>query len=166
MTSRLTDLMVRGLYLGQILLVALAAITVAGLLVGVSDRKPPFAILAHEPVLVQAGQWASLNVPVYRDLERKCDASYSRFIYDADNSRVDLGIGFKPWEEILADDKRTPGRLLVTIPVPPIEAPGVKGGIKPGPGRLATDLEYTCNKGHAYLYPIKVHTDILLDIQP
>lgn len=166
MTQKLTALMVRGLRAGNIIFVTLAALTGALIVVGAFDRRPPFAVLPHEPVLVQAGQWASLNVPVYRDLERKCDAVYSRFLFDSANSRTDLSTGFVPWEQIAAMDARTPGRLLVNIPVPPLAASGVKGGVQPGPGRLATDLEYTCNKGHAYLYPIKVHTDILLDIQP
>jgi hypothetical protein len=165
MATRLTDLMVRGLIFGQVLLIALVATTVLGLTVGALDRRAPFAVLPHEPVLVQAGHWSSISVPVYRDLSRRCDASYSRFLFDSANSRVDLSSGFVPWEQIQAMDDRTPGRLLITIPVPPIEAPGVKGGIKPGPGRLASDLEYVCNKGHV-LFPVKVHTDILLDIQP
>ena len=164
MAARLTALMVRGLILGQILLIALVATTVTGLAVGALDRREPFAILPHEPILVQAGQWASLNVPVYRDMSRQCDASYTRLLFDSAEHRVDLGTGYVPWEQIAALEKRTPGRLLITVPIPPIDTPGLRG-IQPGPARLATPLEYVCNKGHV-LWPVKVQANIFLDIQP
>ena len=164
MTKQLTDLMVRGLMLGQILFISLLAITGIGLLVGVMDRQPPFKMLAHERIAVCAGTLAKLEVPVFRDLSRPCDVSYQRFLYDSNESRVDLPAVSMPFEEVVKLEKACPGCLRIQVPIPPIAASGVYGGVAPGHGRVAADLEYTCNKGHL-LHPIKLHTDILVDIR-
>jgi hypothetical protein len=161
MAYRLADLMQRFLWLAQ----GVIAICVGMLGYMALDRVPPFVLLPHAPIVVHAGEWAILDVPVRRDFSRHCDVTYSRYIYDSPPSRFDLVAGAEMSDEDIRDmDRRTPGRLVIKTLIPPLEVEG-HPGIALGPADLVTSLSYVCNKAHI-LAPIRMTTRIPLIVVP
>jgi len=124
------------------------------------DRRPPFALTG--PVVAMAGGPGSkvfFDVPVRRDLGRKCSATYTRYIIDSKNVRFDF-----------ADKERaiTPAgietfarkmgpRLLLAVDIP--------HGVSPGNAVYGTDLQYRCNPLHT-LFPIQVHLEMPFKVSP
>lgn len=140
-----------------------------------SDREPPFRIVKYiEPEPVRAGQQVVFAMPVERDLERGCDVTFTRHLYDGANVRHDYvrhdkgeQVNHKPGldpriqimsaEGIAAMDKNMGPwlRVAVTVPV----------GATPGRASLGTELEYRCNPIHAR-WPIRVSLSYPFEILP
>lgn len=129
------------------------------------DRSPPFKVLRHDTIHVHAGTVARIDVAVWRDMDRHCDATLDRYIFDADHRRFDLLGGAKFSDSLIREfEAKTPGRLSIGVPIPPLRVGD--SGIAPGPALLVSALEYSCTKGQTYLWPIQVKSEIRLFIEP
>jgi hypothetical protein len=122
-----------------------------------ADRVAPYKIIESEPLEVVKGQTATFKAKVWRDPSRACSADFSRFIFDSFGARHDLGNSMATAAMINAMEKKTPGRLVLAIEIPP--------GVAPGPATMITTLHYRCNKVHA-LWPIEVTTELPFTVLP
>lgn len=143
----------------QTVRVAQVIILLALVLVGyyAMDRSPPFAIVSVTPTQARPGDYVTLEATVRRDVDRRCSANFSRYLYDADGSRFDLGASLASADMIEALERSSPGTLRVSIRLPEIMAPGGAD--------LQTVLLYRCNRVHS-LWPIEVTTDIPFQVLP
>lgn len=116
-----------------------------------TDREPPFEVRHVTNTEVERGQDAVIVARVRRDIERRCDATFSRYLFAADGARYDLGPSYASYEMILAIERTTPGAMKVAFRVPDRMAPGQ--------AIMRTVISYRCNKVHA-LWPIVVTTEI------
>jgi hypothetical protein len=159
--SRVTQFLHRTLWLAYVILAALAV----AFLFLILDRKPPFRVSPMEPIHVQAGQWAFLDVPVWRDDRRKCSATFSRYLFDSDGARFDLGTQQQASAAVIDRlETKTPGRLLVKVLLPPSKDEAHPHGLASGPASLVTSLFYVCNRAQI-LRPIEVETEIPLWVE-
>lgn len=122
-----------------------------------ADRSPPFAVIATEPAEAQAGSHITIRAKVVREVERGCNADFSRFVFDARGVRFDLGISSASAETIARMERYSPGVLAVSFQVPPTAAPG--------PATLTTVITYQCNRVHN-LWPIQVTADMPFTVSP
>lgn len=133
---------------------AAKALIVVSLLIAAyyaADRKPPFSVLSVEPASAMPGELVTIRAAVRRDANRRCSAEMSRYIFDGQNIRFDIGQSWFTSDVILEMEQRSPGALSVTIQVP--------ANAKPGQARLDSVLLYRCNRVHN-LYPIEVTTSM------
>jgi hypothetical protein len=119
------------------------------------DRNPPFEVIDVYPAVAYPGDFVQITAKVRRDTGRHCDAEFSRYIFDADGSRFDLGQSLASASFIRALEERKPGELTVTVQVP--------AAAQPGPATLDTVLEYRCNITHSW-WPIHVETSLPFEI--
>lgn len=151
----------RTLLFAQIVGALLLAIFVAMVF---ETREPPFEILPHAPIAVQAGQWAEVRLQVRRDMTRRCTVSYSRTLIDADGSRFDLPGGNETTSGVMRNHTRTPGVLPLMVLMPPLKEPG-RHGIDPGPAVLKVTRAWACNPVQE-LWPIRADTVTQLYVLP
>lgn len=121
------------------------------------DRTPPFAVLDTPPAFARPGEWLRMTAEVRRDTSRNCDTTFSRYLFDANATRYDLGHSIMSAQMIAAMEKRHPGKLPIAVLVPM--------SAEPGQARIVTVLEYRCNKVHN-LWPITVTAEFPFVIQP
>lgn len=160
--SKITHWLQHFLWVAWLVIFAAAAVFIASALV---YRSAPFAVLPHEPIPVRAGSLARINVPVWRDLDRHCDAQMNRNFFDSENSRhEDIKNAYYTDAFIREQEMITPGRLVISIRVPEIKSKINPGGIAPGPAALVAWIGYGCTKGQRYLWPIQVRTEVSLII--
>lgn len=119
------------------------------------DRKPPFAVVSVEPAFARPGEYVTIKAEVRRDVNRHCSAEFSRYVFDALNTRFDLGTQLASPEMIERADQASPNTLRVSFLVPPT--------IATGPARLDTVLQYRCNRVH-YIWPIEVTTRMPFEV--
>jgi hypothetical protein len=122
-----------------------------------ADRAPPFAVLSVEPAEARAGDYITIKAHVRRDADRRCDAEYSRYLFDATGARFDMGRSITSAEMISSLERKSPGGLTISFHVPPSAAVG--------PALLQTVLDYKCNRLHR-LMPITVTTDMPFTVLP
>ena len=122
-----------------------------------ADRTSPFAVIAVEPAAARPGEYITINAKVRRDVDRNCNAEFSRYLYDSTGARYDLGHAITSAEMITALERKRPGGLSITFQVPPAAVPG--GAL------LQTVLDYKCNRTHS-LWPITVTTDMPFTVLP
>lgn len=122
-----------------------------------ADRAPPFAVLHTEPAQAMPGDHIVVRATVRRDSSRNCSAEFSRYLFDSAGTRFDLGHAIASSDMIATMDRQSPGRLAVSFRIPP--------PAEPGPARLRTVLEYTCNRTHKIM-PIVVTTEMPLTVLP
>lgn len=139
------DLLKRAMWVANAILI-LGLLSVAWFAM---DREPPFAVLSVEPASALPGQWVKLRGEVRRDLHRKCASDFSRYIFDSEGVRFDLGNASASAAMIERIDRSDPGHLTIAFQVP--------ATIHPGKAELVTVLEYACNKVHRF-WPIEVLT--------
>lgn len=162
MAAKLNDWLIRFVWVAQLAF----ALIVGGVVLSALDREPPFSIQAHDPIYATAGQWASIDVPVKRDLTRHCDVEFDRYLFDAKGKRFDLGVGATASDKMIRQiETISPGRMKINMQLPPVANPENPGGVQPGPARMVTELRYVCNKGHR-IWPINVQTEVALLIAP
>lgn len=162
MVKKLDDVVARFSNLLTILAVAAALAILATAL----DRRPPFKVIPHHPSIIKAGSYTTLDVPVWRDMSRDCDAQYSRYLFDASNARVNIDANaYASADTIRKMEANSPGRLIIKFPVPPLRSVKDDGGVITGLGSVDVDLLYYCTKGH-YLWPIAVNLSIPVLIVP
>ena len=116
-----------------------------------TDRDPPFAVLSVDPTFARPGDYVTIRARVRRDVARRCDAEFSRYLYDSGGARFDLGHSIASAEMIERMESVAPNTLVVSVRLPET--------MSPGPANMKTVLAYTCNKTHA-LVPIMVTTDL------
>lgn len=121
------------------------------------DRDPPFAVLSVTPSEAMPGQYVTIEAKVRRDTWRRCDAEFSRYLYDSSGARFDLGHSIASAEMIGKMDAASPGVLRVSVLLP--------ASMAPGPANLETVLDYFCNKVHR-AWPITVTTDLPFLVLP
>lgn len=120
-----------------------------------SDRRPPFAVLDVLPAAARPGQTVTIVAHVWRDLDRECSATFSRYAFDSRHIRFDLAAGqggewsFASHQMIDAIQAATPNVLRISFQVPE--------GMSPGPAILQTELRYACNQMHR-IWPIELTT--------
>ena len=122
-----------------------------------ADRAPPYKILESEPFEIRAGQTGVFKAKVWRDPGRTCSADFSRFIFDSAGARHDLGNSMATAKMIADMERKAPGRLTLSIEMPP--------ALAPGPATMVTTLHYKCNKVHA-IWPIEVTTELPFTVLP
>lgn len=122
-----------------------------------ADREPPFYVISTEPAEVKAGEFVTLKSAVYRDVSRGCNTEFSRFLWDAHGARFDLGTSKMSADAIAMMDRKSPGRLTLSVHVPT--------AVAPGPARLQTTIMYRCNRTHAW-WPIETSVDMPFTVLP
>lgn len=150
---RIDSVLDRLAWIPSIVLVLAIIISVAQLM----DRKPPFEILHVEPAFARAGEAVTLRADVWRDTERRCNATMSRYVFDANGARWDYPVSMFPASLISSMAQQTPGELKVAIVIP--------AGAASGQADLVSVLSYQCNRAHV-LWPIEVTTHIPFTILP
>lgn len=123
----------------------------------VADRSPPYKVLSVEPAVARPGDIVRITARVWRDMSRKCNAEFSRYMYDRDGMRFDLGHSTASWELIAGLEREYPGVLKVAVQVPLT--------MLPGRARVQTSLAYACNPAQA-LWPIEVTSDLPFTVLP
>lgn len=121
------------------------------------DRDPPFAVVSVLPAQARPGEYVTLQATVRRDVDRRCSADFSRYLYDSAGSRFDLGRSSASAEMIDSLERTSPGFLKVSIKLPEV--------MEPGQADMQTVLAYRCNKVHT-IWPIEVTTDIPFLVLP
>lgn len=139
--------------------VAWAILGIAALVVlyFAADRDPPFSVLRVEPAEAPAGEFVVVRASVIRQASRGCSAEFSRYLFDSAGTRFDLGHAIASADMISTMERQSPGKLAVSFRIPPPAAPG--------PARLRTVLEYTCNRTHRVM-PIVVTSEMPLTVLP
>jgi hypothetical protein len=122
-----------------------------------ADREPPFAVHGSEPAEAHAGEYVTINASVTRDVSRRCNTEFSRYIFDSHGTRFDLGRSQASADAIASMERRSPGVLSVAFVVPP--------AAKPGPAILQTVLQYQCNRVH-HFWPIETTVDMPFLVLP
>jgi hypothetical protein len=140
----------------------LAVVMVAAVLLTALDREPPFRILQHEPVRIRAGTQAYVDVPVWRDRTRTCNAEYDRYLFDSTGTRFDLTTGAYASDALIRSLPQ--GRLMFSFYVPQQRTDSTSG-LALGPGAIVTPLRYYCTKGH-HFWPLEITTTIPVLIEP
>lgn len=160
-TAFVLDMMARLIWVPSIVII-LAALVFAW---NLADREPPFSVLSHDPVPVRAGKWNEIDVPVWRDLSRHCDATLSRFIIDSAGNGFEMSSDRTVTDQFIRTIEQTnPGRLRIALLLPPPRTSQTHG-IASGPARLVTVLAYACNPSHS-IWPIKVTATIWMRVEP
>ena len=121
------------------------------------NRAPPFKVLSVEPATVRPGDYVRIHASVWRDQNRQCSAEYSRYMFDRDGLRYDMGSSFASVAMIAAMEAKTPGRLSVAAQVP--------ASIVPGRASIQTVLNYACNPAQQF-FPIEVLTEMPFYVLP
>lgn len=162
MAAKLNDWLIRFVWIAQLSF----AMIVGGVVLSALDREPPFSIEQHDPISAKAGNWVAIDVPVTRDLTRRCDVEFDRYLFDSKGRRFDLGVGATASDKMIRQiEARSPGRMQINMQVPPVATPENPGGVRPGAAEMVTELRYVCNKGHR-IWPINVQTKVALLIEP
>lgn len=156
------EVMVQTVAVAQVMIATGIVVLVYGLM----DREPPFELLEVYPSHAKAGQMVTIKARVKRDLDRGCDADFSRYMWGMTpgpdlgqpiETRFVLGTSHAPAAMIEMMDKKWPGGLVISERVPET--------LLPGPAKITADIYYTCNKAH-YISPIKVHMEMPFTIVP
>lgn len=121
------------------------------------DREPPFAVLQVYPAQAKPGDTITLNAEVWRDPQRQCSAVMGRSVFDSKGARWDYPLATFSAASISRMESATPGRMSVSLVVPP--------GAAPGTAELLSVLEYKCNQAHV-LWPISVTTHMTFTVLP
>lgn len=151
----------RTLLFAQVVGVLLLSIFVA---MALETRAPPFEILPHPPIEVQAGQWAELRIPVSHDRSRRCSVHYSRKLIDSDGSRFDLPGGAETADGSRRNEGKVPGVMKLMIQIPPLKVDGTPG-IDHGVATLTVTRAWVCNPLQE-LWPIRADTVTQLYVLP
>ncbi len=122
-----------------------------------SDRKPPFEVLDVYPASARPGEYITITAHVRRDLDRRCEADFSRYLFDEVGARYDLGYTQASAEMISEMDRRSPGMLSVSVKLPET--------MQPGNASLVSVLRYRCNNVHV-IWPIKITTTMPFTVAP
>jgi hypothetical protein len=143
----------RFLWVAQLVIVACLALVAWY----AADRAPPFSVLSVTPAQARPGEILVLEAQVHREPWRKCSADFTRYVFDALDTRTYVDDGRASASMIESMEKRNPGILRVAFKVPDQAAPGV--------ARLETVLHYRCNRVHA-IWPIEVTTQMQFTVLP
>lgn len=122
-----------------------------------ADREPPFEVLEYHPAHARAGEYITITARVRRDVERRCSADFTRYLFDASGARFDLGSSETSADMIADMEAKRPGVLRVIVKLPEV--------MEDGNGALVSVLNYRCNKVHAF-WPIQVTTTLPFTVEP
>jgi hypothetical protein len=112
---------------------------------------------SSQPAQARAGEYVTLHASVTRDMSRRCNTEFSRYVYDAHGTRFDLGRSQASADAIASMERRSPGLLSVAFVVPQSAASG--------PAVLQTVLQYKCNRVH-HFWPIETTTEMPFTVLP
>lgn len=102
------------------------------------DRSPPFKLLSAWASQPKPGGVLVVRAKVWRDLDRECSVSFSRYLFDKVGARHEAsGPQMMTPKALRNMDALAPGELNLQVPIP-INFPA-------GPAALTTVLEYRCN---------------------
>jgi hypothetical protein len=136
-----------------------AAMAVAGcvqIAVWALDRRPPFHLVSVQPALAIPGQSVVLTMVVRRNVERECSVTWSRWVFDGRNVRIDLEGQQQMGAAGISDiEVRNAGRLTISVPIP--------SSAFPGGAELVYDLDYVCNPLQRW-WPINVVARVPFEI--
>lgn len=147
-------LMMRGL---KVAYAVLALCAVMFVWQAFANRTPPFMILSVEPATARPGDYIRIYASVWRDPVRQCSVDYSRYLFDRDGTRYDLGSSSLSSTGIAGLERTMPGRLAVAVQLP--------AGMLPGRAKIQTTLAYACNPAQKWL-PIDVLTELPFNVLP
>ena len=122
-----------------------------------ANRSPPFMILSVDPATGRPGDYIRIYASVWRDPMRRCSTEYSRYLFDRDGMRYDLGNSSLSSDAIAHLERITPGRMAVAVQLP--------AGLLPGRAKIQTALSYACNPAQKWL-PIDVLTELPFNVLP
>ena len=123
------------------------------------DRDPPFRVDAVRVTNARQGGLVHIDAEVYRDVRRECGVTLSSHIYDSTGARFVLdGSTVISSSGIAAMERKTPGKLLMTIQLP--------AGVAVGPASMVSSMAYTCNPLQELLRPIHVQTEFTFEVLP
>jgi hypothetical protein len=159
---KLTDIATQTVALAQVM-IATAILVFAW---GMMDREPPFTLLSVSPAAAKPGEMVTIKAKVRRDLDRQCDAEFSRYMFALTpgpdlggpiETRFVLGTSIAPHSMIAMMEKTWPMGLVISERVPET--------VLAGPAKITADISYVCNKGHR-LWPITVHMEMPFTVLP
>ncbi len=123
------------------------------------DREPPFRLIAASTNAPSPGGVLTVSAQVRRDLDRDCSVLFSRYLFDRNGFRHEsMGPQLMTPEALRIMDEIAPGRLNVSLRIPP-EFP-------PGAGTMNTVLEYRCNPLQDLIRPIQVEMVVPFEVLP
>jgi hypothetical protein len=122
-----------------------------------ADREPPFEMHTSEPSEAHAGDYVTIRAKVTRDVSRRCNTEFSRYVFDSHGTRFDLGRSQASADAIASMERRSPGVLAVAFVVP--------HAAKPGPAIMQTVLQYKCNRVH-HFWPIETTAEMPFVVLP
>ena len=123
------------------------------------DRDPPSRVDAVRVTNARQGGLVHIDAEVYRDVRRECGVTLSSHIYDSTGARFVLdGSTVISSSGIAAMERKTPGKLLMTIQLP--------AGVAVGPASMVSSMAYTCNPLQELLRPIHVQTEFTFEVLP
>jgi hypothetical protein len=144
----MTGLLRAALRTAQWTFAALALLGVVQIAVWALDRRPPFVLLDVAPAVAVPGESVVITMAVRRDVSRHCAATFTRWVFDGKNVRIDLeGQQTMSAAGVANIEARAPGRLTVRVPIPISAFPGL--------AELVTDIDYVCNPLQKW-WPINV----------
>ena len=109
------------------------------------------SLISIEPAVATPGESAVLIMHVRRDAGRDCSAILTRWVIDGKGVKIDLEGQQRISAAAIRDlERRTPGLLITSVPVP-LSAFA-------GDALLVSDLEYVCNPVQRWWRPIGVTT--------
>jgi hypothetical protein len=123
------------------------------------DRSPPFRVDAVRVTNAQQGGVVRIDAEVFRDVRRECGVTLSTHLYDATGARFTIdSTAIISSAGIAAMERKTPGKLLMTIQLP--------AGVAVGPASMVSSMAYTCNPLQELLRPIHVQTEFTFEVLP
>lgn len=123
------------------------------------DRAPPFKLLSAWASQPRPGGVLVVRAKVWRDLDRECSVTFSRYLFDRFNSRHEVfGPQVMTPQGLRDMDAEAPGELNIQVPVP-LAFPA-------GPAKLTTILEYRCNALQDLVRPIPFEMHIPFEVLP
>jgi hypothetical protein len=151
----------RTLILAQTVGVLLLALLI---MMALESRAPPVVALPVSQMDVQAGEWATLNIPVRRDMTRQCSIRYEIVLIDSGGVHFPMIGGEATADGIRAMEDRNPGMIRLGVSIPPMKRPG-KDGISEGPAALLITRSSSCNPLQD-AFPIRSQSSTPLYILP
>ena len=123
------------------------------------DRDPPFKLLSAWASQPRPGGVLVVRAKVFRDLDRECSVTFSRYLFDRFNTRHEVyGPQVMTPRGLRDMDAEAPGELNLQVPIPV--------AFPPGKAKLTTILEYRCNLLQDLVRPIPVEMHIHFEVLP
>ena len=122
------------------------------------DKYIPFGTAGETTQTVAVpGKEVKVYIPAWRDLSKRCDVLFSRYMYDSGGTYYDImATRFMSYEGLKELHRITPNSVKFAFNVP--------AGAAPGQATVITQLSYMCNPLQ-YIWPMDYAVKITINIE-